>query len=185
MTALFAKYSNWTAEEIGQWWRRLIQRGPRGEREFRVQKNGHELLMIPMGADDGTLFVTSVSAKRASNAPTLQEWLTEHPVPQSAPPEHHYGSSDTSGQVANARFSFRNFRYKGDGDFIGEMVNDSGQPYQAVYFTLSVYDENGGLIDTGAISISNFEAAQTRSFDVYVEGVPSRFTYKLDFENGL
>ena len=65
--------------------------------------------------------------------------------------------------------SFKGFRYRGDGTFIGKMTNDSNQKLQLASFKLSVYDTNALLIDTAAIVIWNFDAGQTRSIEAYVE----------------
>lgn len=81
MAFFMEKYSKWTAEELGLFWGRLIKVGEGDESEFRIQKNGHEFWVIPMGVKEGTMFMTGVSVEPDSTAPTLQKWLDDHPVP--------------------------------------------------------------------------------------------------------
>lgn len=180
MAYFLAKYSSWTEEELALFWGRLIQVGAGDESEFRVQKNGHEFWIVPMGVKNGTMFMTGVSVKPDSTAPTLQAWLDDHPVPVGAGLNE---STVSHGQVTNAKFSFKGFRHKGRGSFIGEMTNDSNQDLQFASFKLSVYNRKAVLIDTAPIVISNFGAGQTRSFEAYVEDAPGEFFYKIDFEN--
>jgi len=181
MAYFLAKYSSWTEEELALFWGRLIQVGAGDESEFRVQKNRHEFWIVPMGVKNGTMFMTGVSAKTDSTAPTLQAWLDDHPVPVGAGLNE---STVSRGQVINARFSFKGFRHKGGGSFVGEMTNDSNKDLQLASFKLSLYDRKAVLIDTAPIVISHFGAGQTRSFEAYVEGAPGEFFYKIDFENG-
>jgi len=182
MTFFLSKYSDWTKDEINEFWIRLMQVGAGDETEFKIQKNGHKFWLTPMGVQDGTMFMTGVIVDQESKASTLQQWLDDHPVPIGA---GLYKSTGRSGNVGNAKFSFKGFRHKGDGTFIGEMTNESNQNLQIATFTLSVYDRNAELLDTGAIVINSFGAGQTKSFEAYVEEVSGEFFYKIDFENAF
>lgn len=182
MVFFLEKYSNWTQDELLQFWQRLMAVGAGEETEFRIQKDGHEFFMMPMGATDGTLFVTAVSSKPESTAPTLVEWLAAHPVKI---PRGLYESTVRSGDIAGGSFTFRSFRQKGDSDFIGEITNESGNDYQIAAFKMSLYDSAGELLDTAPIIVNNISAGQTRSFEAYIENIPSDYLYKIDFENGI
>jgi hypothetical protein len=185
MASIFAKYSDWTVEEIAEWWGRLIRRRDGIKEDAVIQKNGQELSMTAIGVKDGVMFIAAVVADPKSTAPTLQEWLAAHPMAPPKSGKSHYHSIETAGKVANATFSFRNFRHRGRGDFIGELVNESGKTYEVATFTLSVYDAGGALIDADTIMIMHFKRKEVRSFDAYVESTPSYFSYKFDLESGL
>jgi hypothetical protein len=182
MAFFYEKYSNWTKEELGEFWRRLITVGMGGEDKVKIQKDGHEFFLMPMGADDGTLFITAITSTPDSTALTLEEWLEAHPLKI---PSGLYESKVRSGEIAGGDFTFRSFRHKGDSDFIGEITNESGNDYQLASFKMSLYDSTGELLDTAAIIVNNISAGQTKSFEAYIEDVPSDYLYKIDFENGI
>jgi hypothetical protein len=182
MVHFLSKYSNWTQDELVAFWGRLLAVGAGDETNFKIAKDGHAFWMTPMGTTDGTMYMTGVGTAIDEKTPTLQEWLDAHPVPIGAGLNKH---TDKSGVVVNAEFSYKGFRRGKGGNFIGEMTNDSLNSLQFATFKLSIYDSNAELLDTAAIVISNFGAGLTRSFEAYIEKVPSQYFYKIDFENGL
>ena len=189
MGLLLSKYSNWEFMEIIDFVSIVLPSFVTSEdgSEYLAQKNGHELWMVPTRIKNEVFFLMGVRANTNSTAPTLKLWLESHPLPAAAGLPLAVGLNESTvkaGKVTNGRFSFKGFRHKGRGDFVGEMTNDTNQDIQAA-FKLSVYDRDAALIDTAPIVIFNFGAGQTRSFEAYVEGAPKLFFYKIDLETAL
>ncbi len=78
MCGFLSRYSNWTNEELGEVFGRFIRAGD-ADKGLHVQKDGHEFSITVMGAENGTMFVTGVSVKPDSDAPTIEQWLADHP----------------------------------------------------------------------------------------------------------
>jgi len=100
------------------------------------------------------------------------------------PSDWRMSSSDANaafvyGNVSSRRPEYGGFRV------IGEITNNSGRTYQMATFTLSIYDSNRRLVDTAPILMMNFAAGATKSFDAYVETLPSGWDFKIDFESGF
>ncbi|HCC07267.1 MAG TPA: hypothetical protein DEP72_03745 [Clostridiales bacterium] len=69
---------------------------------------------------------------------------------------------------------------------IGEMTNTSGKDYDYAFFTLSVYDENGALLETSSINIKNLKNNETKSFSSILQTDKIKIkTYKIQFESGM
>ena len=69
---------------------------------------------------------------------------------------------------------------------IGEIINKSGHNYTLVNFIISVYDDNGKLLDTSFINVSNIKNNETKSFLTYLKVKAEAIKkYKIQFENGL
>ena len=90
----------------------------------------------------------------------------------------------------NQNFDFKNVVLRSEFGalrVIGEVTNKSGKDYTLANFGVSLYDEDGRLLDTGAAIVSNLANGQTKSFEAMFLGIQSSEVdkYKIDFENGL
>jgi hypothetical protein len=70
---------------------------------------------------------------------------------------------------------------------VGEITNSSGRDYQIANFILSVYDQNGRLLETAYINVSNIDSGVTKSFQAFLLSTSMNEVakYKVQFENGL
>ena len=70
---------------------------------------------------------------------------------------------------------------------MGEVTNNSGKNYTLANFVVTLYDENGGLIDTGYANVSNLADGETKSFMAPILGLSDDQVdkYKMQFENGF
>ena len=182
MALMLARYSVWTAEDFGTVIGRIIRVGIGEDEDVRIQKGGHEFWLSPLGVQGGTMFMTGIVVDPNSVAPTLEHWLKENPIPGI---EDLVDSNQRSGGIGNGQFSYRGFRHKGGGEFIGEITNASRQAIDVATFELSVYNTFGDLIDVSPIMITNLQAGQTRSFKAFVDGTPDKFLYKIDFQSSF
>ena len=86
-------------------------------------------------------------------------------------------------------FSYSNVSFKEQLSMtivIGEMTNNSNKDYTIANFMVSAYDNNGKLIGTGYINISNFSNGQTKTFEGFVDADYNSISkYKIQFENGF
>ena len=86
-------------------------------------------------------------------------------------------------------FSYDNVSFKeefGMVNVIGEMTNNSGTNYTLANFLVSVYGDDGKLIGTGYINMSNLLNGQTKTFNGLVDANYSAISkYKIQFENGF
>ena len=66
---------------------------------------------------------------------------------------------------------------------IGELINRSGQLFEIVNFSVSVYDDGGILLEARTASISNFPANSVKSFVVEFSNIKKHEIkkYKVDF----
>jgi hypothetical protein len=70
---------------------------------------------------------------------------------------------------------------------VGEVTNKSGRGYSMANLRVTLYDNNGKLIDTGNAIVSNIANGQTKSFEAPFVGVTTSQVdkYKIEFENGF
>ena len=116
MVLFLSEYSRWTQDELVLVWGRILNDVAEGELKITVQKNGKKFWIVPIGAQDGVVITSGISAEPNSTAPTLQEWLDAHPLPVAAGLPLTVGLNESTvkaGKVTNGRFSFKGFRHKG------------------------------------------------------------------------
>lgn len=110
MCGFLSRYSNWTIEEIGEVFGRFIKAGE-ADTGLHVQKDGHEFWITVMAVENGTMFMTGVSAKPNSDAPTMEEWLADHVEPNHPPIEfdgrtwNYVGPTDDAGEAERRSMS--------------------------------------------------------------------------------
>ena len=70
---------------------------------------------------------------------------------------------------------------------IGEMANESSKDWTLVNFVVSVYDNDGALLETAYINMSNFKKGAKKSFQAFLinSTVDQIASYKIQFENGM
>ena len=97
--------------------------------------------------------------------------------------------SRSIGTKISGGFVYKNIKFKSSMGMIkaiGELTNNSGTDYSLANFIISVYDENGSLIGSGYINISNFLEGQTKTFNALIDAPISEIKkYKIQFENGI
>lgn len=71
--------------------------------------------------------------------------------------------------------------------FVGEVTNNSDISYKIANFTVTLYEKNGRLIDTGPAIVSNLARGETKSFEAMFvgDGASKTANYKIQFENGF
>lgn len=98
-------------------------------------------------------------------------------------------SSDTTNRKpAGKGFFYENVSFKSGmiNEAFGEMTNESRKDYQLVNFTLSLYDNDGKLLEVCYINMSNIFSGDTKSFTAYFDTLISEISsYKIQFENGI
>jgi len=73
---------------------------------------------------------------------------------------------------AGKGFVYRNVSLRegpNGGEFAGEMTNGSGKDYEEVMFVLTLFDEDGELIETSFIEFSSFKNGTTQTFTAPVK----------------
>ena len=86
-----------------------------------------------------------------------------------------------------ANVSFKHDEFTSGLRAIGEIANRSGKSYDLASFAITVYGENGEVLDVGYINVTNFAAGQTRTFEVnFLEPSARRMKrYRIQFESGF
>ena len=88
-----------------------------------------------------------------------------------------------------ASFPITNFSYRTKAKTtrcIGEITNDSEKNYSMAIFKLSLYDNNGVLMDVADISIRDFTAGSTRSWEaICMAPLTGIAKYKVHLEMGM
>jgi len=88
-----------------------------------------------------------------------------------------------------ASYPIKNFSYRTTSistRCIGEITNDSNKNYKIAIFKLSLYDKNGVLMDVADISINNFAASSTRSWEaICMTPLRGIAKYKVHLEVGM
>ena len=79
-------------------------------------------------------------------------------------------------------------RLSGIVDLKGEVLNQSGVTYSSlVFFQVTLYNSDDGVIGSKAFSLLGFKDGQTKSFDVTVFGVDldDIYEWKVEFDKGF
>lgn len=107
--------------------------------------------------------------------------------PKIVKPQVHATGGKRTGEILDGAFTYRNVSFIESAYWYpsckvtGEITNNSGKFYIAASFNVSVYDEDGTLIDTGLCCISSFKKGHTRSFyTMLAVDVESVASYKID-----